>query len=216
MGNDLAEQESSEQWDPKALDWARAVHAEMLATNSGLNTRAQVALTLDGVLLGAISAGLLANSDDVRAIVHTFNDLASMLAAAGGVALILSILSCVLALFPTHMFGRPSKEERAALSAETMWFFPDVASHVKRGGQGKPEFIERSMKLSPEDEARARCSQVATMAPYVLIRGNLVGAAFIFIGLALILFALSAGVYIHLLDQQPETPPAPTTAHSPH
>ena len=52
-----------------AAEYARGVHRETLDFNRGLYTRAQIVLTLNGVLLGAVGAGLASNPDTVRKIV---------------------------------------------------------------------------------------------------------------------------------------------------
>ena len=69
--------------DP-ALQYARGVHAEIRETNRDLYTRAQVVLTLDGLILSAVVAGLVAQPSTVHAITSQLGLSTWSTAGAGG------------------------------------------------------------------------------------------------------------------------------------
>jgi hypothetical protein len=55
--------------DGSAVALARGVHTEMLEANQSLVNRAQVLLTLDGVVVGVIGAGLKSKPADLGRVV---------------------------------------------------------------------------------------------------------------------------------------------------
>jgi hypothetical protein len=57
---------------PAALEYARGVHTEALDANKALYTRAQIVLTLDGIVLGATGAALAGQADDLRKTLAVF------------------------------------------------------------------------------------------------------------------------------------------------
>jgi hypothetical protein len=176
-----------------AVDFARGVHTEMLETNKNLVNRAQVVLTLDGVILDIVGAGARASPSSLRNVADSFGWSTWVLLAVAGVALVASILCCAQATASTFwkkLFVTAT--DTPPLEPEHMWFFRDLAKHAAH-----PEtFIARGTKMSEEDEVRARLSQSLAMAPNVLDRARQVNTAFALLAITLIFFALASADYL--------------------
>lgn len=176
-----------------AVQFARGVHTEMLAANQNLINRAQVLLSLSGVVLGVIGAGLTGSVNDLRQVVSMFEWWMWALLSAAGIALIASIGCCASAMISTHWRRvKPLRQKPTPLDPEHMWFFKDVAGHASN-----PQcFLARGAQLHEADEVRARLRQALNMAPNVRSRARWVNAGFAFLAGALVLFALTAASYL--------------------
>jgi hypothetical protein len=106
---------------PPALEVARGLHAEVRASNRDLYTRAQIVLTLDGIVLGATAAALAGKPDDLRGAVNVFAATTWLALAVAGAALVASVLSCALALFSRHR--REPHAGASACEPADMWFY---------------------------------------------------------------------------------------------
>jgi hypothetical protein len=124
--------------------FARGLHTEMLTTNQNLINRAQVVLSLNGVIIGVIGAGLTGDVKDLREAFKVFEWCTWVLLSAAGIMLIASIACCAWVMVSTH-WRRPAslrkkKKKPTPLKPEYMWFFKDIVDH-----DSQPErFIERA------------------------------------------------------------------------
>jgi hypothetical protein len=173
---------------PPALEVARGIHAEVLATNRDLYTRAQIVLTLDGIVLGATAAALAGKPDDLRGAVNVFAATTWLAVAVAGVALVASVLSCALALFSRHRRGPPAGAVR--YDPANMWFYARIAE------LDPVQFVERTAQADTDFEVRARLGQVAIMAPIMVRRAQWVNRAFASTALSFVAFALAAADYV--------------------
>ena len=171
-----------------ALEVARGIHAEVRASNRDLYTRAQIVLTLDGIVLGATAAALAGKPDDLRGAVNVFAVTTWLALAVAGAALVASVLSCALALFSRHR--REPHAGAGAYEPAHMWFYAQIA------GLDPKQFVERTAQADSEFEVRARLGQVAIMAPIMVRRAQWVNRAFASTALSFVAFALAAADYV--------------------
>jgi hypothetical protein len=171
-----------------ALEVARGIHAEVLASNRDLYTRAQIVLTLDGIVLGATAAALAGKPDDLRGTVNVFAATTWLALAVAGAALVASVLSCALALFSRHRRG----PDVGAVRYEplNMWFYARIAA------LDPVQFVERTSQANTDFEVRARLGQVAVIAPIMVRRAQWVNRAFASTALSFVAFAIAAADYI--------------------
>src|SRR5207253_3013680 len=115
-----------------ALEYARGIHAEAHDFNKELYRRAQIVITLDGVIIAAAGAVLSAQPDDLRRTVSVFGSTTWAALALAGAALIASVLSSAMALYSRHMQGAKRNAGAAYMPANAyvpanMWFYRGVA-----------------------------------------------------------------------------------------
>jgi hypothetical protein len=181
-----------------AVEFARGVHSEMWAINQSLVNRAQVVLTLNGVILGVLGAGLTSDPRDLHTVVEIFGWSTWGLLAIAGAALVGSIVCCAQVMAssfwkkPPLAGHRREASLRLPLEAEYMWFFRDLAQHAS----APDDYVTIGSEMSQSDETRARLSQALAMAPNVRRRAWWVNSAFGLIAIALIFFAIAAADYI--------------------
>ena len=171
------------------LEYARGVHSEMRAANHDLYTRAQIVLTIDGVVLAAVGAGLAGQPDDLEATVAVFGATTWAALGLAAAAVLASVLSSALALYARHMQGRPSHATKSYEPAN-MWFFRHVAE------LDPARYIEVAERADAAFETRARLAQVTIMAPIIVRRAQWVNRAFASTALAFAFFALAAADYL--------------------
>jgi hypothetical protein len=171
-----------------ALEYARGLHGEIHASNKDLYNRAQIVLTLDGIVLAAGGAALAAKPDDLRRAVDVFAATTWVALGIAGSALIASVLSSALALFSRHRQGRDSGG--AVYEPATMWFYARVAELDRH------RFVEAAERADAAFETRVRLEQVATMAPIMVRRAAWVNRAFGFTALTFVAFALASTDYL--------------------
>jgi hypothetical protein len=171
-----------------ALEVARGIHTEAVAANRELYTRAQIVLTLDGIVIGATAAALAGKPGDLRDAVNVFAGTTWLALAVAGAALVGSVLSSALALFSRHAGG-----PRAAVNTyepANMWYYARIAA------LDPTQFVERTAQADADFEVRARLSQVAIMAPIMVRRARWLNRAFASTALSFVAFALAAADYL--------------------
>jgi hypothetical protein len=173
---------------PPALEIARRIHAEVISANRDLYTRAQIVLTLDGIVLGATAAALAGKPGDLRRTINVFATTTWVALAVAGAALIASVLSCALALFSRH--GRDPNAAAVRYEPKSMWYYARIAA------LNPEQFVERMAQADTDFEIRARLWQVAIMAPIMVRRARWVNRAFASTALSFVAFALAATDYV--------------------
>lgn len=175
---------------PAALEYARGVHNEIRETNKDLYTRAQIVLTVDGVILAAAGGSLAAQTEDLSKTLVVFGVTTWFELAVAGGALIASILCSVKALYVRHLEGDPVPHGEAAYEPSTMWFYRHVAELEPA------RFIERAAQVDNAFETRARLAQVAAMAKIMVKRARWLNLAFASTGVAFIAYAVATADYL--------------------
>jgi hypothetical protein len=171
-----------------AIEYARGVHAEVRDSNKDLYTRAQIVLTLDGIVLGATGATLAAKPDDLSKTFAVFGATTWVALGVAGAALIASVLSSALALYSRHKQGpRPGDN---AYQPGNMWHYARVAD------LDRARFIEIAEQADMVFEIRARLTQVTIMAPIMVRRARWLNRAFLCTALAFVSFAVAAADYV--------------------
>lgn len=172
-----------------ALEYARAVHGEVRDANRELYTRAQIVLTLDGIVVGAVGAALAAQRGDLESKIAVFGITTWAAVSLAAVSLIASVLSSVLALFSRHMQSPPNLRP-AAYEPGSMWFYARIAELDPR------RFLEVAEGADAVFETRARLAQVTIMAPIMVRRARWLNRAFGTTGLLFVCLALAALDYV--------------------
>jgi hypothetical protein len=173
------------------LEYSRGVHSEVRAMNSDLYTRAQIVLTIDGVVLAAVGAALAGQPDDLARTVDVFGATTWAALGIAAASLIASVLSSALALYARHMQGlRPVARDDAAYEPSKMWFFRHIAELEPA------RYIEVAEHADAAFETRARLAQVTVIAPIMVRRAQWVNRAFASTALAFGFFALAAVDYL--------------------
>ena len=178
---------------PSALDYARGIHTEAHNSNKDLYTRAQVVLTLDGIVVAAAAAGLAGQSDDLKKAVAVFGATTWVFVGVAAFALIASVMCSTMALASLHQQGRVN--DAAAYKPTTMWYYARIAELV-REPRDRVRFIEIAEQADALFETKARLEQVAIMAPLMVKRANWLNAAFGFAALTFVAFALASADYV--------------------
>jgi len=190
--------------DVRAVEYARGVHRDNLDLNKDLYTRAQIILTLDGVVLAGVAAGLARDPADVAAIVRRFSSLTWVLLALATAALIVSVLSAAQALYSHHRSREPSwflparwirRQSQSAIGPWHMWYFGGIAEVPTE------EFATQAMRElrnDPDYEAHVRLAHVWGMSVTMVRRADQLNRAFVCTALALVFFALAAADYLIL------------------
>ena len=178
--------------DAEALEYARGIHAEARETNKDLFTRAQIVLTVDGVLIAWAAGVLGARPDDLARTVAVFGWTTWAELAIALAAFVVSVLSAALALYPRSMQGPgPTPGE---INFSFMWFFRHVADI------DPDTFVEAAQRADAASEVRARLTQVAIMSPLMVRRVRWLNRAFAALAVALALFSVAAADYVIRLN----------------
>jgi hypothetical protein len=169
--------------DPQAaLEYARAVHAEHLDSNKDLYLRAQIVLTLDGIVLAAVGTALASKPDDLRKTADVFGWETWAFLGGAGVTLMAAVVSAAMALFSRHRQG-PTGHGRQA--ARDMWFYRRIARHTD-------DFVKQGRNADALFETHQRLTQVANMAPLMVRRADWLNGAFGFTAATLFCLAVAA------------------------
>jgi hypothetical protein len=177
-----------------ALEYARRVHADVREQNKELYTRAQVILTLDGILVAAVGASLATQPDDLSKTLAVFGASSWFALGLAGAALVASVLCSVMTLYARHFQGIAPPLGDAGYEPPTMWFFRHIAELEPS------RFIDRAAQADVAFETRAHLAQVATVAPIMVRRAAWLNGAFACTGLALVSFAVAIADYLIRLN----------------
>jgi hypothetical protein len=173
-----------------ALEYARGVHAEAHDFNRDLYRRAQIILTLDGIVIAVTGAALAAQPDDLRKTVAIFGSTTWVAVGVAGAALLAAVLSSAMALYSRHRQGARGDGDEDAYAPANMWFYGRIAELDRR------RFIYVAEQADEVFETKARLAQVAIMAPIIVRRARWLNRAFVCTALALGAFALGAVDYV--------------------
>jgi hypothetical protein len=176
---------------PKALDYARALHEATLDSNKELYTRAQIVLTLDGVVVGASVAALASKRHDLEDTVAIFGPETWGLLAVAALAFALSVTFSALALYSRHNEGARRVTADNRFTPARMWFYAHIAQLEAEA------FVQHAIERADADfETRSRLTQVTNMAPIMVRRATFLNRAFASTAVALVFFILAAADYL--------------------
>jgi hypothetical protein len=171
-------------------DYAQRLLSDVLDWYRSAETKAQVILSLDGVLIGAFVGLTLTKSSDVSAVVHAFGNETWVLFAAAAISLLLSVAAAVACLVSRTYTDRGLKRfyhdlnidpgDPKTYRAETLWFFQQIA------GLDREAFKRALTTVDPEGELRTLGSQIHILSANVTHKHAWVNRAFFFSGLALV------------------------------
>jgi hypothetical protein len=169
-----------------ALDYARAVHMEARESNQDLMRRAQIVLSLDGIVIVAVGAALAGKTDELRKTVAVFAASTWVILGVAAAALMGSVLASAMTLFSRRRQGPSATSGARADEPATMWYYNAIAK------LDRARFIERAEQADALFEIRARLTPVTIMAPIMVRRARWLNCAFACTALAFVAFAIGA------------------------
>jgi hypothetical protein len=186
-----------------AVEYARRLHSDVLAWYRSAETKAQVILTLDGILVGVFAGLTLSKPEDVSTALDVFQPETWILLSAGGASLTIAIGSAVACLVSrTYTRGGLRRfyddisldhADLGTYKPEALWFF----QHIQ--GLDKAHFMNAIAVFTPQDEIQALASQIYVVSDNVRKKHIWVNSAFFFTGLSLVLLLALAVDYVVLL-----------------
>lgn len=175
--------------DDASLDYARALLTELATANRDLYSRAQAALTLDGLVITIFGAVVSSSPDDVAETVARVTPATGALVLIALVSLSISVVCAFLALYVRHRSGRADGRVREPGHSH-LWFYARIA-------EVDPDvFVDTAAQITGESETRIRLHQAAVMAPIITRRANWVNGAYAGAALGFLLFVAAAVSYV--------------------
>ena len=171
---------------PVALEYARSLRAATIAANASLYTRAQIVLSLNGIILGAVGAFVITNPTDLRDTIRAFGATTWLALGVAGGALAVSILGAAFVIRPRGVKYR----HRLACTPENMWFFARIAQLDRN------EFLTTGEQIDASIEIRVHLSEVMTMAPIMVGRIRRLSVAFSAMAVELLAFTVATADYV--------------------
>ena len=181
-------------------DYVHAVYADVLGWYESAERKAQVILTLDGLLLGFLSASALAEPSELRPIAEQFGWETWVLLGAMVTAMLASLgvaLACLWsriytprALDAMLSADKVNKDDVATYGPSVMWFFQAIA-HLPEAN-AKARLIGADVAFA----IHALAEQVVRLSPKVRRKHVLVNAGFGLLVLSLILFVAMVASYV--------------------
>jgi hypothetical protein len=149
-----------------ALEYARKLYENHLKWYADAETRAQAALTLDGVLLAVLTGVLIAKSEDVSKVISVFEWHTWLALIVTAVGLLVSIGAAVLTLQArpltkakvTQRMAGVDKDEPDTYNTKVMWYF-QLISELKEN-----HFVTKSASVGEPFEQEALARQVFVLA----------------------------------------------------
>jgi hypothetical protein len=178
------------------VEYVRRLYADVLEWYKNADSKAQVVLTLDGLFLAFIAATLFEHADVVNGLRwHTALFLSLMvvsLATSVGYA-----VACIWSRIYSHKELEEflCKEKVDISNHQTYtpavsWFFQII------GALDEGEFKKRMGAVNPVFEVESLSSQIIKLSRNVRTKHRYVNYGFIFAGITLTLFAMSAASFV--------------------
>jgi hypothetical protein len=178
------------------VEYVRRLYADVMEWYKSADSKAQVVLTLDGLFLAFIAATLFEHADVVNGLRwHTALFLSLMavsLATSVGYA-----VACIWSRIYSHkeleQFLRKEKVDISNHQTYTpgvSWFFQII------GALDEGEFKKRMGAVNPVFEVESLSSQIIKLSRNVRTKHRYVNYGFIFAGITLTLFAVSAASFV--------------------
>jgi hypothetical protein len=176
------------------VEYSRRLYEDVLSWYRNADSKAQIILTLDGVLLGFLTSTILANPGRVKEVILVFGTETWVLILLMSVTLVGSVISAEECLrsrtYRTRQlrkeFGKlgvdPAKQE--TYRAEVIWFFQMVAGLDKASFQS---FVRNS---NANLEVDVLTGQAFELSKRVSEKHRWVNRAFLFTGASLCLLLL--------------------------
>ena len=186
-----------------ALEYARRLYQNVLDWYDSAEKKAQVILTIDGILLTFLTSSMFTHRSDLDEILHTAGYLTWLFLAPMPVCLVGSIASALGCLWSRTFTKRKlhqylasvgtSREDLDTYGPEAMWFFQMIA------GLDQKSFQERMLWVNREFEIRALASQISILSANVSKKHRCVNWGFVLVGISLILSLLAGICYLFRL-----------------
>jgi hypothetical protein len=181
-------------------DYARQLYGDVLGWYRSAENKAQIVLTLDGLIVSFLTSSLITNVGDVRAATQEFGLETWALLAVMSTLFLLSVMSAVQCLRSrtyseeelSKLFAREGvdPQTRETYRPEVMWFFQML-------GQLNRDLLEaRLLEIETDFEVRARVSQIYYLSRNVTEKHRWVNRAFVFTGSSLSALLLAAVSYV--------------------
>jgi hypothetical protein len=185
---------------PEAVDYVRAIHADVRSWYANAEDKGQHILTFDGVFIAFISGSLFAKRSDLDELTANFGVDTWALLAAMAVFMALSVVCAELCLWSRHYLpwtlNRKLREAQVDVadartySPEFLWFFQHI-HHLDRS-----QLVIRLATMDGNSELTALVTNSHALASNVTQKHWLVNFGFAFAGVALLAFLGAALSYL--------------------
>lgn len=175
----------------ESLDFVRELHRDVVRSVREQYSRAQIALTLDGLVISVLIGIISSAPDGLAATVDLGGPATTLLAAAALASLALSAGAAVMTLYSKHMSGvKPQASSSVPVPDDQLWFYARIAEVAE------DDFVGAVCGVDAARETRIRAQQVATMAPIMTKKAAWLNRAYVFATLGIALFVASALNYL--------------------
>jgi hypothetical protein len=172
------------------LAYVRMMHQEVLAANRDLYSRAQIALTLDALVVTVFGAVVSGSPEDAEETAQQLGPVTGVLGGVALAAIALSIAFALTALYVRHLSGRVHDTGTANPSGSQLWFYARIAE-VEPG-----RFIEAASAVTEAEEIQIRLTQVSVMSPIMRWRAIWVNLAYAATGGGFVAFVAAIAAYL--------------------
>jgi hypothetical protein len=178
----------------QALEYARHLHTQIFQANRDLHTRAQVVLTVNGLVISTLGTIAASQPEELKIVLGSFRPTTWVLLFTTGIALVLSVVSAALCLMSTYRKTRTMSHKASIHEADDKWFYGDIAK------VDRERFLRLASTADEYWETRARLVQAWIVAPIIRSRAKRLNLAYGFAALAFTSMALTLGDYMFGLN----------------
>ncbi|WP_077487880.1 hypothetical protein [Sinomonas mesophila] len=171
---------------PPALAFARSLHEDLLTNNRDLYGRAQMVLTLDGLIASAIGAVVSTSPDEVARSAALAGPVVGSIVL---LALALLAASVTCALIALHV-RRGSSPRPASVGVGHLWSWARIAE------VDPADFQDAAGQVTEELETQVRLHQITVMARFMRVRANWTNRAFVAAAASFVLLVLANALHL--------------------
>lgn len=182
-----------------SLDYSRRLYSTVVDWYKTAETKAQVLLSLDGIIVSLLLGSLFREQQAVRGITGYFGLETWIAVASATVCMACSIVSALMCLI-SRMMPRAevrrryadvlANPDRGQYPPEMMWFFQTISE------LDETRYAEEALHVTGDIENRAIISQNFVLAGKVVKKHIWINRGFAFAALSLVSLLLSGGSYI--------------------
>jgi hypothetical protein len=184
-----------------ALNYSNLLFANVVDWYKSADSKAQVILTLDGVLVTFLTTSIFKTPSELSGIIRSLTLSTRLLLIAMCVCLIGSIIGALMCLWSRVFLGAKRDSvlgrEKERIKAGVKQYSPNVALFFKTiCWLDHDKFQEQLLTIDPSFQIRALASQAYLLSERTYVKHLLVNAGFVLAGASLILFLASGVSYL--------------------
>lgn len=170
-----------------ALAYARSLHEDLVAANRDMYIRAQVVLTLDGLVVSVVGAVVSAAPEDVAKSAALSGPIVGSMVLLALALLAISVTCALLALYVRHRTGA---EPGSSVGVNHLWFWGRIAE------VDPVSFQKVARKMTEELETEVRLRQVTVMARIMNTRAGWTNRAYGAAAASFVLFIAASALHL--------------------